>query len=90
MAGYWIINFPPINFNPTSNELKTNENTCLVNKDWADNDTLEDILEYEHQKVDKSEYIQEDIELLKKNRLKRLGDWKNLSSYHLFRKKQQV
>jgi hypothetical protein len=65
-------------------EPQTNENACLINKDWADDDTLEKIVKYEYQKADKSEYIEEDIELLKKNRLKVLGDWKELCTHTTF------
>jgi hypothetical protein len=69
---------------------QTNENTCLINKDWADDDTLEKIVKYEYQKTDKSEYIQEDIELLKKNHLKVLGDWKELCTHTTFLERSNI
>jgi hypothetical protein len=65
-------------------EPQTNENTCLINKNWTDDDTLEEIVKYEFQKTDKSEYIQECIELLKKNCLKVLRDWKELCTHTTF------
>jgi hypothetical protein len=58
---------------------QTNENACLIIKDWADDDTLEKIVKYEFQKTDKSEYIQEDIELLQT-----LRDWKELCTHTTF------
>jgi hypothetical protein len=61
-------------------EPQRNENTFLVNKDWTDDDTLEKIVKYEYGKTNKRKYIQEDIELLIKNRLIILGDWKELCS----------
>jgi hypothetical protein len=65
-------------------KFQTNENTCLINKDWTDDDTLEEIVKYEFQKTDKSEYIQENIKLLKKNCLKVLRDWKELCTHTTF------
>jgi hypothetical protein len=60
-------------------QVEQNENSSLVNKNWIDNSTLNEILKYEYQKTNKSEFFEEDLELLQKNRLKFLGDWKKVT-----------
>eukprot|EP01080_Neovahlkampfia_damariscottae_P009109 gene9109-1200_t len=57
---------------------KPNENINLVVKNWQNNDTLEEIVKYEYRKLNKSEFTEDDIEILRSERLKFLGDWKDL------------
>eukprot|EP01080_Neovahlkampfia_damariscottae_P012771 gene12771-7045_t len=58
---------------------KPNENTNLAAKNWQNNDTLEEIVKYEYRKLNKTEFVEDDIEILRGQRLKFLGDWKDLT-----------
>jgi hypothetical protein len=50
-----------------------------LKKNWTDNSTLEEIVKLEYQKSNKSEYIEEALEILQKNQLEFLGDWKKVT-----------
>jgi hypothetical protein len=45
---------------------------------------LDEIVKYEYQESNKSQFVQEDIELLQKNRFVLLGDWKQLCTCSTF------
>jgi hypothetical protein len=67
-----------------------NENSSLVKagrKDWTDNATLDEIVKYEYQESNKSQFVQVDVELLQKKSFcvfRRLEATMHL--HHLFRK----
>jgi hypothetical protein len=65
---------PKIVSNQMSLEPQTNENTCLVDKDWADDDTLEEIVKYEYEKTNKSKYIQSALQIRKQS----IGEFRRL------------
>jgi hypothetical protein len=68
-------------------QVKQNENSSLIKAgriDWTDNSTLDEIVKYEYQELNKSEYIQETLEILQKNQFKFLGDWKQLCTCTTF------
>lgn len=56
-----------------------NQKQDVVIKNWNDNDKLEDIVKNEYKKKNKIQYIQKSIEILEKNQLHFLEDWKSLS-----------
>jgi hypothetical protein len=66
-------------------EPQTKENTFLINKDWADDDTLEKIVDraYLAKKIDKNVIVAR-IQKLKENDLIVLGDWKELCTHTTF------
>jgi hypothetical protein len=59
--------------------VKQNENSSLINKNWTDNSTLDEIVKYEYQNSNKSKYIQKDLQILEINSLHFLGDWKEVT-----------
>jgi hypothetical protein len=56
-----------------------NENSSLINKNWTDNSTLNEIVKYEYQKSNKTEFENTHLDLLYNQGLKFLGDWKKLT-----------
>jgi hypothetical protein len=71
-------------------ENQTKENSCYINKDWTNDDILEKIVKYERGKMNKSKYVEEDIELLQKNHLMSLRDWKELCLRTTFSERRNV
>jgi hypothetical protein len=58
-------------------QLQTKKNSSTIKQNWTDNSTLDEIVKFEHRK-NKSESFQKDLELLNKNHLKFLSDWKKV------------
>jgi hypothetical protein len=56
-----------------------NENSSLINKNWTDNSTLDEIVKYEYQKSNKREFENTHLDLLYNQGLKFLGDWKKVT-----------
>jgi hypothetical protein len=71
-------------------QAQQNENSSLIKagpKDWTDNSTLDEIVKYEYQESNKSQFVQVDVELLQKKSFcvfRRLEATMHL--HHLFRK----
>jgi hypothetical protein len=74
-------------------QAQQNENSSLIKagpKDWTDNSTLDEIVKYEYQESNKSEYIQETLKILQKNQCKFLGDWKELCTRTTFLERSKI
>jgi hypothetical protein len=60
-------------------QVEQNERSSLLNRNWTDDSTLDEIVKYEYKREKMDEYIEEDLELLQKNRLKFLSHWKKVT-----------
>jgi hypothetical protein len=60
-------------------QVEQNENSSLINKNWTDNSTLNEIVKYEYQKSNKTEFENTHLDLLYNQGLKFLGDWKKVT-----------
>jgi histidyl-tRNA synthetase len=60
-----------------SNQLQQNE-TRFIDKIWTDDDTLDEIVDYEFKKKNQPQYIQTAQDALHGALLHNLGDWKRL------------
>ena len=60
-------------------QFENQKQDVVIIKYWNDNDKLEDIVKNEYIKKNKIQYIQKSIEILEKNQLHFLEDWKSRS-----------
>jgi hypothetical protein len=60
-------------------QVEQNERSSLLNRNWTDDSTLDEIVKYEYKREKMDEYIKEDLKLLQKNCLKFLSHWKKVT-----------
>jgi hypothetical protein len=61
------------------NDVKNEKNNESQRSTWNDSSLLSDILKENYSKSGILEFFEEDLNVLKKERLKNLGQWKKLS-----------